>query len=54
MGVYFPSLKSRRAAVLERLRSLRQDIKRQKGTITRALIQEIREERAGDSFTADR
>jgi len=49
-----PRLKSRRVAVLRRLRSLRQDIKERTGIITHDLIQEIREERSGDLFPADR
>jgi hypothetical protein len=43
-----PLLKSRRAAVLERLRALRRDIQGKTGIIERDLIHEIREERTAD------
>ena len=43
-----PLLKSRRRAVLERLRSLRQDVQDKTGIMERDLIHEIREERTVD------
>ncbi len=43
-----PLLKSRRRAVLEHLRSLRQDIQDKTGIMERDLIHEIREERTVD------